>query len=193
MRGVDHLSVCESSAPSERPEQIFPDAAPRPANKPVIDRGWGTIFGWAIAPATTAFQHMHNATDDAPIVHPFDASHIRRQMRLDPLPLLIAQPKQVPPHDPDPPKTNQVIWNQDCCATAAKLMSSQPSKRCWQGEPGMRPLNRFLRDESAAAAIEYGLIAAGVSVAIVHVVGTLGAQLMSTFGIITSSLQAAGK
>jgi hypothetical protein len=47
---------------------------------------------------------MHNAADDAPIVHPFDASHIPRQMRLDPLPLLIAQPKQVPPHDPDPPK-----------------------------------------------------------------------------------------
>jgi hypothetical protein len=46
---------------------------------------------------------MHNAADDAPIVHPFDASHIPRQMRLDPLPLLIAQPKQVPPHDPDPP------------------------------------------------------------------------------------------
>jgi pilus assembly protein Flp/PilA len=56
----------------------------------------------------------------------------------------------------------------------------------------MRTLNRFLRDESAAAAIEYGLIAAGVSVAIIHVVGTLGAQLKSTFGIITSGLQAAG-
>jgi pilus assembly protein Flp/PilA len=57
----------------------------------------------------------------------------------------------------------------------------------------MKTLKRFLRDESGAAAIEYGLIAAGVSVAIIHVVGTLGAQLKSTFGIITSGLQAAGK
>jgi hypothetical protein len=45
---------------------------------------------------------MHDATDNAPIVCTLDASHIRRQMRLNPLPLLIAQPKQVLPHGPDP-------------------------------------------------------------------------------------------
>jgi hypothetical protein len=70
---------------------------------------------------------MHDATDDAPIVCPLDASHIRRQMRLNPLPLLIAQPKQVLPHGPDPPKRIKYIWNQDCFAVAAKLMSSHPS------------------------------------------------------------------
>jgi hypothetical protein len=48
-------------------------------------------------------------------------------MRLDPLPLLVAQPKQVPAHDPDPPKRISFIWNQDCFAAAAKLMSSDPS------------------------------------------------------------------
>jgi hypothetical protein len=46
---------------------------------------------------------MHDATDNAPIVGTLDASHVRRQMRLNPLPLLIAQPKQVLPHGPDPP------------------------------------------------------------------------------------------
>jgi hypothetical protein len=45
---------------------------------------------------------MHDAADDAPIVHPRDTSHIPRQPRLNPLPLLIAQPKQVLAHDPDP-------------------------------------------------------------------------------------------
>ena len=52
------------------------------------------VFGRAIAPATAAFQHMHDAADDAPIIRPRNAPYIRRQLRFDPLPLLIAQPKQ---------------------------------------------------------------------------------------------------
>jgi uncharacterized protein len=51
---------------------------------------------------------VHDAADDAAIIHPLDAADIRRQARFDPLPLLSAQPKQVPAHDPNPlPKTNQ--------------------------------------------------------------------------------------
>jgi hypothetical protein len=65
---------------------------------------------------------MHDAADDAAVVRPLDAPYIRRQMRLDPSPLLIAQPKQVPAHNPDPlPKTNQ-----DRIVRAKKLMSSDP-------------------------------------------------------------------
>jgi len=45
---------------------------------------------------------MHDPADDPPIVHTLDTSHIGRQMRLNSLPLLVAQPKQVPSHDPDP-------------------------------------------------------------------------------------------
>ena len=101
--GVDHLRVCGSSTPGKLPEQVFPDAAPCPANKPVIDRRRRTVFGRAITPAATALQHMDDAADDAPIVRSLDTSNIGRQMRLDPLPLLIAQPKQVLAHDPDPP------------------------------------------------------------------------------------------
>ena len=52
---------------------------------------------------------------------------------------------------------------------------------------------RFAADESGATAIEYGLIAAGISVAIITVVNTLGSQLKSTFTLLTSDLQAAGK
>jgi hypothetical protein len=84
-----------------------------------------TIVGRAIAPATAALQHVHDAANDAAIVHPLDAPDIRRQVRFDPLPLLIAQPKQVPAHDPNPlPKTNQ-----DRIVSAEKLMSSDPSRR----------------------------------------------------------------
>ncbi len=41
--------------------------------------------------------------------------------------------------------------------------------------------NTFIRDESGATAIEYGLIAAGLSVAIVAVVQGLGTKLVSTY------------
>ena len=52
---------------------------------------------------------------------------------------------------------------------------------------------RFAKDETAATAIEYGLIAAGISVAIITVVITLGSQLQSTFSFVASQLATAGK
>jgi pilus assembly protein Flp/PilA len=54
-------------------------------------------------------------------------------------------------------------------------------------------INCFAHDESGATAIEYGLIAAGISVAIIVVVNTLGSQLKSTFSNISSQLATAGK
>jgi pilus assembly protein Flp/PilA len=54
-------------------------------------------------------------------------------------------------------------------------------------------LKRFLNDDSGATAIEYGLIAAGISVVIITVVNTLGSQLKSTFSNISSQLATAGK
>jgi len=47
---------------------------------------------------------------------------------------------------------------------------------------------RFLKDDSGATAIEYGLIAAGISVAIIAVVNGLGTKLNTTFGTISSKL-----
>jgi pilus assembly protein Flp/PilA len=54
-------------------------------------------------------------------------------------------------------------------------------------------LKRFANDESGATAIEYGLIAAGISVAIITVVNSLGSQLKSTFTKISSQLATAGR
>ena len=50
-------------------------------------------------------------------------------------------------------------------------------------------LVRFAKDESGATAIEYELIAAGISVAIITVVGTLGTKLNSTFGSVAAQLK----
>jgi pilus assembly protein Flp/PilA len=48
--------------------------------------------------------------------------------------------------------------------------------------------SRFAKDESGATAIEYGLIAAGISVAIIAVVNGLGTSLKSTFTSISTQL-----
>jgi pilus assembly protein Flp/PilA len=47
----------------------------------------------------------------------------------------------------------------------------------------------FLKNESGATAIEYGLIAAGISVAIIAVVNGLGTQLNTTFTSVSSQLR----
>jgi pilus assembly protein Flp/PilA len=47
---------------------------------------------------------------------------------------------------------------------------------------------RLLRDESAATAIEYGLIAALIAVAAVTVMGTVGTRLSTTFNTIATKL-----
>ena len=47
---------------------------------------------------------------------------------------------------------------------------------------------RFVKDESGATAIEYGLIAAGISVAIISVVQGLGTKLTSTFTTVKNAL-----
>jgi len=57
----------------------------------------------------------------------------------------------------------------------------------------MEQLQQFLRDQSGATAIEYRLIAAGISVAIIAVVNALGSQLQTTFSTVSSQLATAGK
>lgn len=49
-------------------------------------------------------------------------------------------------------------------------------------------LKNFAKNESGATAIEYGLIAAGIAVAIATVVGTIGGSLKTKFESINTSL-----
>ena len=50
-------------------------------------------------------------------------------------------------------------------------------------------VRRFLADETAAAAVEYGLIVSGIALAITPVVNTLGSRLATTFSSITSAMR----
>jgi len=50
-------------------------------------------------------------------------------------------------------------------------------------------LTRFLKDESGATAIEYGLIAAGISIAIIVAVNGLGVTLNNVFTNVNTQLR----
>jgi pilus assembly protein Flp/PilA len=50
-------------------------------------------------------------------------------------------------------------------------------------------ISRFLKDETAATAIEYGLIAAGISIAIIAVVNGLGTKLNGIFSSVNTQLR----
>jgi pilus assembly protein Flp/PilA len=50
-------------------------------------------------------------------------------------------------------------------------------------------VSRFVKDESGATAIEYGLIAAGIAVAIIAVVQGLGTKLNTTFTSVSTALK----
>jgi pilus assembly protein Flp/PilA len=51
-------------------------------------------------------------------------------------------------------------------------------------------VSRFLRDESGATAIEYGLIAAGIAVVIIAAVDTVGTNLNTTFTSVAAAVKA---
>jgi pilus assembly protein Flp/PilA len=50
-------------------------------------------------------------------------------------------------------------------------------------------IQHFMHDDSGATAIEYGLIAAGISVAIITVVASLGSALNTTFTSVATALK----
>ena len=53
----------------------------------------------------------------------------------------------------------------------------------------MRLVIRFLKDESGATAIEYGLIATGIAVAVIPVITGLGTKLKTTFTTVSTALK----
>jgi len=57
-----------------------------------------------------------------------------------------------------------------------------------RGENHVSKFIAFLKDESGATAIEYGLIAAGIAVAIIGIVNTLGGNLKDIFTNISNKL-----
>jgi pilus assembly protein Flp/PilA len=53
----------------------------------------------------------------------------------------------------------------------------------------MRLVIRFLKDENAATAIEYGLIVTGIAVVIIPVITGVGGKLKTTFTTLSTALK----
>jgi pilus assembly protein Flp/PilA len=53
----------------------------------------------------------------------------------------------------------------------------------------MNLIAKFLKDESGATAIEYGLIATGIALAIIPVITGLGTHLKTTFSAVSTALK----
>ena len=69
--------------------------------------------------------------------------------------------------------------------TMPLLLLSAPRRQIKQTEaPHVEPDRRFLKNQSGAAAIEYGLLASGISVAIIPSVKNVGTQLVNVFSTI---------
>ena len=127
VRRVDHLCLYRPSTSGKLPEQVLPDAALRPAHETVIDRRGRTILWRTITPAAAALENMNDPTDHTAVVHPLLASNIRRQMRFNPSPILVAQPKQVLAHDLDPsPKPNQAGMESGLSCLSSKINEFSP-------------------------------------------------------------------
>jgi pilus assembly protein Flp/PilA len=73
--------------------------------------------------------------------------------------------------------------------TANNLAVVAQQQPLYQEYPMTKIFARFVNDESGATAIEYGLIAALVSVVIIGALTTLGTKLTSTFTSVSSSLK----
>jgi len=58
------------------------------------------------------------------------------------------------------------------------------------GRPSMvNEFRRFMQDQSGATAIEYGLVAAGIALAILPVITGIGTRLKSTFTVLQTSIK----
>jgi pilus assembly protein Flp/PilA len=71
----------------------------------------------------------------------------------------------------------------------APIFSSWERQLCNQGLNMRKLLSRFFKDETGATAIEYGLIAAGISVAIIATVASLGTNLNTTFSSVSTAIK----
>jgi pilus assembly protein Flp/PilA len=81
---------------------------------------------------------------------------------------------------------------EDARCRSGMLLASATRVVCQQAEEAITMVQLFkdfLADETAATAIEYGLIAAGISLAIIAVVNGIGSKLNTKFSSINASLK----
>src|SRR4029077_9474887 len=79
-------------------EDDLPSSRPRPAVEAIIDRRVRGIITLANAPTRATLEHVNDAANDPPVVYAARSLQPRRQLRLDPRPLLVIQPEHTLSH-----------------------------------------------------------------------------------------------
>jgi pilus assembly protein Flp/PilA len=74
-------------------------------------------------------------------------------------------------------------------AIGTRLASYRSIELQWNEDVMKKMLKQFIADESGATAIEYGLIAAGIAIAIVPALNGVGSSLKVKFTTISTSLK----
>lgn len=92
---IDEQPVRRISRPCQRTEDVFPNAALCPADKPIIERLLGSIDVGAVGPTPPATKSMNDPTQHTAIIHTRLAAHVGRKQWLDPCPLCIGKPKEI--------------------------------------------------------------------------------------------------
>jgi len=75
------------------------------------------------------------------------------------------------------------------CRKREKLLSSRATTEIAKGQIMVQLLSQFCKDQSGATAIEYGLIAAGIAVAIIATIQALGTNLNNTFSTVSTAIK----
>jgi pilus assembly protein Flp/PilA len=102
------------------------------------------------------------------------------------------KPRPVSKHLPFRPVI-KVMWSSSSLRNRISSTLAVGDRRC-PGWAKVRELSmglsiaRFIRDDSGATAIEYGLLAAGIAVAIIATVFALGTDLNTTFSTVSNGL-----
>jgi hypothetical protein len=99
-RAIDGLTIAGIGA-RQRVKQPTPNAAHRPAAKPIVDRCRRPVDGRTILPPTAGLQNVDDAADDPPVVGPSRRELVLGQQRPIGSPLRFAQP-EFARHDPRP-------------------------------------------------------------------------------------------
>ena len=90
-----NTSRSRATGSRERLEDASPDAPDRPPDLSVVQRLRRAVLAQRMPPRTTRPQHLHDAADHTPVVHPRRAACLRWQKRRKAPNLRLAQPEQI--------------------------------------------------------------------------------------------------
>src|SRR5258708_39804038 len=112
MRAVEGRSFRPLSRFGRRFKDALPNSLRAPAVEAIIDRLVRPILRRTVDPSTSSLEHMHDSTQNAPIVLRLHATAVTWNKRFNPRPLLVAKPKKVFSHQLAPLSVGQPIESQ---------------------------------------------------------------------------------